>query len=61
MNDNFEAVLCLIVSGARVDIKNSNDKTALDLAHTDDIRRILMSQDLLTWSVHEMSENRWAS
>ena len=45
MNDFFGAVKILLDWGARIDIKDSNDKTALDLAYTNDIARILMLQD----------------
>ena len=51
MNDFFEAVETLLDSGARIDIKDSNDKTALDLAYTNDIARILMVQD---WHMRSM-------
>ena len=51
MNDFFEAVKFLLNSGARIDIKDSNNKTALDLAYTNDIARILMVQD---WQMRSM-------
>ena len=51
MNDFFGAVKILLDWGAIIDIKDSNDKTALDLAYTNDIARILMLQD---WHMRAM-------